>query len=271
MPPPSSTSVSTFFEDTSGPFTLDDRVVVVTGAGGWIGAGIARRVAAAGADVVLHYRSSAGPVAELATELRASGTGVATVAADIADDEGAEAIVAAAVETFGRVDGVVNNAGVQPLGDLLRMAATEFREVVDTNVTGTHLVTVAAVRRMVEQGSVGSIVQIGSIEASQPAKDHGHYNAAKAAVVNYMRAAALEFGPHGVRVNSVSPGVIGRPGIEEAWPDGIRRYTAASPLGRLGTPQDVGDACVFLLSDAAAWITGVDLPVDGGVSSQPTY
>lgn len=250
---------------------LEARVIVVTGAGGWIGAGIARSVAAAGARVVLHYRSSDGPVQQLAADLRTKGTDVSTVRADITDATGAQTIVDAAVAAFDRVDGVVNNAGVQPQGDLLTMSAEEFRGVVDVNLTGTHLVTAAAVRRMIDQDSGGSIVQIASLEGSQPARDHGHYNAAKAGVINHARAAALEFGEHGVRVNCVSPGVIGRPGIEEGWPDGVRRFTAASPLGRLGTAQDVGDACVFLLSDAAAWITGVDLPVDGGVSSQPTY
>lgn len=250
---------------------LTDRVIVVTGAGGWIGAGIARCVSQAGAKVVLHYRSSADPAERLAEELREAGSAAITVQADIADDAGAQTIVDAAVTGFGAIHGVVNNAGVQPLGDLLTMPADEFRQVVDINITGTHLVTTAAVRQMVEQGSGGSIVQIASLEGSQPARSHGHYNAAKAGVINHARAAALEFGEHGVRVNCVSPGVIGRPGIEDAWPDGVQRFTASSPLGRLGTPQDVGDACVYLLSDAAAWITGIDLPVDGGVSSQPTY
>lgn len=250
---------------------LDDDVIIVTGAGGWIGAGIARCVAAAGARLVLHYRSAGDAAEALAGELRAAGSEAATVQADIAEEAGARAIIDAAVRAFGRLDGVVNNAGVQPLGDLLSLTVEEFREVVDVNVTGTHLVTVAAVRRMIEQGSGGSIVQIASLEGSQPARDHGHYNAAKAGVINHARAAALEFGEHGVRVNCVSPGVIGRPGIEDAWPEGVARYTSASPLGRLGTPRDVGDACVFLLSDAATWLTGIDLPVDGGVSSQPTY
>lgn len=250
---------------------LDDAVIVVTGAGGWIGAGIARSAARAGARLVLHYRSAGEAARALADELGAGGTEVATAQADIAEETGARAIVDAAVSAFGRLDGVVNNAGIQPLSDLLSLSAEAFREVVDVNLTGTHLVTVAAVRRMVEQGTGGSIVQIASLEGSQPARNHGHYNAAKAGVINHARAAALEFGEHGIRVNCVSPGVIGRPGIEDAWPDGVHRYTSASPLGRLGAPQDVGDACVFLLSDAAAWITGINLPVDGGVSSHPTY
>ena len=98
----------------------------------------------------------------------------------------------------------------------------------------------------------------------QPAAGHSHYGAAKAAVVAHTRAAALELGPLGIRVNAVAPGLIARPGIAEQWPDGVARWEAACPLGRLGEPDDVADACLFLASDAARWITGAVLVVDGG-------
>ena len=261
-------------EDLPSPAALLDlsgQVVAVTGAGGVIGRGIARRVAAAGAAVVLHHRSSAAACEALAEELAAGGGRAVVVAADLTDPGGGDAVVAAAVAAFGRVDGVVNNAGVQPVEWFLDVDAERVRAVLDVNVVGTHLVTAAVARHLIDRGAGGAIVHIASIEGSQPARDHAHYAASKAAVVMHARTAALELGRHGIRVNSVSPGVIAAPGIEDAWPEGVARWRAAAPLGRLGTPADVGDACVFLLSPLARWITGIDLVVDGGVSAHPTY
>ncbi|MFE2386117.1 SDR family oxidoreductase, partial [Streptomyces misionensis] len=117
----------------------------------------------------------------------------------------------------------------------------------------------------------GTITHIASIEAARPAPGHAHYGAAKAAVVTHARAAALEYGSEGIRVNTVSPGLIDRPGLAQAWPDGVRRWLAAAPAARLGRPEDVADACVFLASPLASWITGHDLVVDGGVSARPTW
>ncbi len=104
-----------------------------------------------------------------------------------------------------------------------------------------------------------------------PAPGHAHYAAAKSAVVMHARAAAQEYGPDGIRVNTVSPGLIERDGLAEAWPEGVRRCREASAVGRLGRPEDVGDACVFLASPLASWITGHDLVVDGGATARPTW
>ena len=251
---------------------LGGLVVAVTGAAGNVGAGIARRLAAAGADLVLHHGTSADACARLAHDLRDAGTAVTVVGADLRDPEGAAAaLLGQAVERHGRLDALVNNAGVQPLGDFLELSADDVRAVLDVNVTAAHVLTAALARHLVDRGAPGAVVHIASIEAEQPALRHAHYDASKAALRMHARAAALELGRHGIRVNSVSPGVIGAPGIEEAWPEGVARWRAAAPLGRLGRPEDVGDACAFLLSPLASWITGVDLVVDGGVSVHPTY
>jgi 3-oxoacyl-[acyl-carrier protein] reductase len=160
------------------------------------------------------------------------------------------------------------------------MTAAQWREVVDTNLSSVFACTQAAVEVMREAGSgegsgsgsgSGSVTHIASIEASHPAVDHAHYSASKAAVVMHARAAALEYGPYGIRVNTVSPGLIDREGLAQAWPEGVRRWERAAPLGRLGRPEDVGDACVFLASPLASWITGQDLVVDGGVTARPTW
>lgn len=247
---------------------LTGTVVAATGASGGIGAGIARRFAATGASLVIHHRDGHATAEMLVEELPVP---TALVAADITEPGGADAIVSRALTVFGRLDAVVNCVGVQPVGDLESISEGEWRQVVDVNLTGSHLVTQAAARAMIPAGRGGSIVHIASIEGSRPAPRHGHYAASKAGVIMYARAAALEYGPAGIRVNSVSPGLIDRPDLSESWPEGVRRWTAAAPLGRLGTPEDIGDACVFLVSPMSRWITGHDLVVDGGVSVHPTW
>ena len=127
-----------------------------------------------------------------------------------------------------------------------------------------------AARSMTSQGG-GAIVNIASLSAHRPALHQSHYNASKAAVIALTRSAPVEYAPQHIRVNSVSPGLIERPGIERQWPDGVRRWTERAPLGRLGTPADVANACVFLASPLASWITGHDLVVDGGISAAPAY
>jgi NAD(P)-dependent dehydrogenase (short-subunit alcohol dehydrogenase family) len=243
-------------------------VVAITGAGGVIGSGIARRFAAAGASLVLHFRSNEGAVVQLAEELPVA---TVLVQSDISSPEGAHRVVEIALDAFGQLDVLVNNAGIQPLGDLESMSVDEWQDMIDTNLTGTHLVTQAAASSMISAGQGGSIIHIASIEGLQPAFRHGHYATSKAAVIMHARAAALEFGPEGIRVNSVSPGLIGHPGLETEWPEGIERWLAAAPLGRLGEPEEVGDACVFVASPGARWITGHNLVVDGGVSTHPTW
>lgn len=162
----------------------------------------------------------------------------------------------------------MNNAGIQPVLPMEQMTAVAWHEVMDANRTSAMCCTRAAADVM----TAGcSIIHIASIEGSRPAVGHAHYNASKAALIMFARSAALEYGPRGIRVNTVSPGLIHRPGLEEDWPDGVARWHAAAPLRRLGRPEDVGDACVFLASPMASWISGHDLVVDAGVSARPTW
>lgn len=243
---------------------LTGMVVVVTGAAGGLGAGITTRLLQAGASVVAHTRHS--PV----DTSGASGP-VAVVTADLTDAAGPARVIEEAVRKFGKVDGLVNNAGIQPIAAMAGMDDEDFRAMFDTNVTAVHRLTQAVAAHVIDRAAAGSIVHVASIEGHHPAPMHGHYAASKAAVLMHARAAALEYGQHGIRVNTVSPGLIGRPGIEEQWPEGVARWQAAAPLRRLGTPEDIGDACLFLLSPLARWITGADLVVDGGVLTRPTW
>jgi NAD(P)-dependent dehydrogenase (short-subunit alcohol dehydrogenase family) len=151
------------------------------------------------------------------------------------------------------------------------MSESEWDAVIDANLRSVFLCTQAAAKQMMAQGSGGAIVNIASIEGENPAPLHSHYDAAKGGVLMHTMAAANELGPHGIRVNAVSPGLIWREGLAEAWPDGVARYKKAVPLGRLGLADDIADACLFLASPAARWITGVNLRVDGGVMTKQIY
>ncbi len=243
---------------------LTGKTALVTGAAGGIGSGIARRFHAAGATVAIHHRSGIAAAAALAPEL----SGSVVVQADLTGEGAPAALVETVVDLTGRLDVLVNNAGVQPIADLADVGDDAWAEMIDTNLTAVHRLSREAIRHM---PAGGSIVHIASIEGSQPAFHPGHYNVSKAGLIMHARAAALEWGPRGVRVNVVSPGLIHRDGIEEAWPQGVARWRAAAPLERLGTPDDIGDACVFLASDLARWITGANLVVDGGVTTHPNW
>lgn len=249
---------------------LSGTVAVVTGAAGTLGGGIARAFAAAGAAVVVHYRSSAERAASVVGEIISGGGRALSAQCDVTDPGGCTGLMAAAVEAFGRLDTVVANAGMQPVAELATMSVSQWREVVDINLTGSFATVQAAASAMGERGG-GAIILIASIEGAQPAWSHAHYCASKAAVIHFARAAALEYGRYGIRVNSVSPGLIWRDGLDLDWPDGVARFRQTAPLGRLGRPADVGNACVFLASSMAEWITGHDLVVDGGVSAHPTW
>jgi 3-oxoacyl-[acyl-carrier protein] reductase len=247
---------------------LDRRgsVVVVTGASGTIGAGVARRFHEAGASVVLHFHTNAGAAEALAAEL---GERATVHGSDLSTEAGAASLAAAAVAAFGGIDTWVANAGIQPVRPLLEIDEGQLAAMLAAHVGGVHHGLRAAVPHLAR--TRGCIINITSIEGIQPAPGHAHYSAAKAAVIAHTRASALELGHLGVRVNAVAPGLIRRDGIEDAWPEGVARWQEAAPLGRLGEADDVADACLFLASPLARWITGTILVVDGGVLTHPTW
>lgn len=247
------------------------RVAVVTGGGSGLGVGIVRRFAEAGAAVVVHYRTSKVEAEALMHSIKGADGKAVAVGGDLTKGKDVERLLAETTKTFGRVDVLINNAGIYPDSDLLEMNEADWYSVLAANLRSVFLCTQAAARRMVAQGDGGAIVNITSIEAANPQAGHSHYGAAKAAVVAHTRAAAQELAPHGIRVNAVSPGLIWAEGIEKSWPDGVRRWHARAPLERMGMPEDVGDACLFLASPAARWITGANLVVDGGVTAKQLF
>ncbi len=247
---------------------LNGKIALITGAGAGIGAGIAHRFALAGADVAICDLKPSPAVSEY---IVSTGRKVFYHPADVSDPAQVTAMFDAVCSQFGVPDILVNNAGIYPNASVLEMTPDQWDQTIDIDLKSVFLCTQAAARKMVEAGKTGSIVNIGSIDATNPLAAHSHYSAAKAGVIAFTRAAAQELGPHGIRVNSVSPGLINRPGLAEAWPDGYNRFMKRAPTGRVGEPEDIADACIFLASDAARWISGTNLIVDGGVQACPMF
>jgi NAD(P)-dependent dehydrogenase (short-subunit alcohol dehydrogenase family) len=256
--------------DVSQLLNFSGRVVAVTGASQGIGEGIARRFAEAGASVLVHYRSGEEQANAVVKQIADSGGEAIAYGGDLSEKSGGIRLVEAAVSQYGGLDVLVNNAGIFPNAALNEMPLDDWQTMFSANVETAFLCTQAAANHMKDNGG-GVIVNLGSISGIHPGPDHCHYNSAKAAVIMFTRSASQELAPLGIRVNSVSPGLIARPGIEEQWPDGVARWQSQAPLKRMGHPTDIADACLFLGSPASSWITGHDLVVDGGVLNSRIY
>ncbi len=255
----------------SGLLDLEGRRVLVTGGSGNIGRGIAVRLAESGADIVVHYRNDIDGAAETVAAIGEVGRHAESMQADLTIADEVSAMFKKLDRDRVAVDGVVNNAGLYPLHGFSAMTDAEWRKVVAANLDSAVHVSREAIRRWCDAGVGGAIVNIASIEGSDPATGHSHYASAKAGLLVLTRALTLEYGGRGIRVNAVSPGLISRDGIEQDWPEGVARWHAHAPLSRMGEAVDVADAVLFLLAPASRWISGSNLVVDGGMSSVPRW
>ena len=240
---------------------LQNKAAIVTGGASGIGLAIAQRFLAEGATVMLADINAAA-AQERAAEL---GEGCAWVEADLSAEPGAEAMVQATLERFGSVDIAVNAAGIGTLAAIVDQTVEQWDAVLDLNLRGVFLSTKHEARQMIAQGTGGAIVNIASINARQPGAGIAAYCCSKAGVEMFTKVAAMELAKDKIRVTAIGPGVVDTPMAAPLMSvDSIRdAYLENIPAGRIGTPEDIAAAALFLVSDEAAWVTGTTLFVDG--------
>lgn len=237
--------------------------VLVTGASGGIGAHIARGFCNAEADVLLGYSSNKKAAERLQEELKQGSAQVDICGFDVSNEV---EVCAAFAGMSAPPDILINNAGAFPMADTLRTSAKDWDEVQAINLRSAFLCSREAIKIWQAQGKAGVIVNIASISALLSQEQIVHYSAAKAGMLALSRNLAAEFGHVGIRVNTVSPGLVWRTSLDDDWPDGVQRWKKTSALRKLVQPQDIANACLFLASDNAAAITGIELTVDAGIS-----
>jgi 3-oxoacyl-[acyl-carrier protein] reductase len=244
---------------------LEGKVAVVTGASKGIGAAIATHLAAEGAAVVVNYASSKEGADKVVSEIAGKGGKAVAVQADIAKPEDIRRLFAEAKKAFGAIDILVNNAGVYEFAPLDEVTPEHFHKQFNLNVLGLLLATREAARYFGDKG--GSVINISSVASTGAPPTASVYSATKAAVDAVTRSLAKELGPKKVRVNSINPGMVETEGVHAAGlhqSDFRRQIEAQTPLGRIGQPEDIGPAAVFLASADSSWITGETLYIAGG-------
>ncbi len=250
-----------------------DRVALVTGAGSGIGRAIALALAQEGADVVVN--DAVGDRADAtAAEIRSSGRRSQPAPGDVASEDAVREIVRKAVATFGRIDLLVNNAGIpDQFVPTTEQESDRWQRVVDVHLRGAFLCSRESGRHMIERRS-GRIVNVASVVGMGGAPARNAYGPAKAGLIMLTKTLAVEWARHGIRVNSVSPGYVLTPLVEKGIAAGVvddRVLVRRTPMGRLARPAEIADAALFLLSDAASYVTGANLPVDGGWTAFGSY
>ena len=247
-------------------FGLAGRVIVITGAAQGIGAACARRLAAEGAKLAL-WDLAPAPLQALQAELEQAGHASVALPCDVANAQAVQQALAATLQAHGRIDGLVSNAGIFRAAPFLEVTLADWQAVLDVNLTGSFLVGQAVARQMVAQGDGGAIVHMSSVNGSLAIAEIASYNASKGGLNQLTRAMALALADHHIRVNAVAPGTIATELARQAvlTSDAARlRILGRTPMKRLGEPEEVAEVVAFLLSDAARYMTGEIVHVDGG-------
>ncbi len=253
---------------------------LVTGASSGIGEGIARAFGAAGASVVVNYSSNATAADRIVDEIKASGSDALAFRADVSKEADVEALFAEMQRAWGGIDILVSNAGLQRDAAVTEMTLEQWNTVIGLNLTGTFLCARAAARAMIGQGArpqisraTGKIVFISSVHEIIPWAGHVNYAASKGGVKLFMQSLAQELAPHRIRVNSIAPGAIMTPINRKAWetPEALASLLKLIPYGRIGVPDDIGRAAVWLASDDSDYVHGQTLVVDGGMTLYPEF
>jgi 2-deoxy-D-gluconate 3-dehydrogenase len=247
---------------------LHGKVAIVTGGAMGIGLGIATRLLEAGANVMLSdVDLQAAQDAAAKLDPTTKGGRVAAVKADVSNAADVKRAIEETVRRFGRVDILVNNAGIYPFSPALQTPEALWSKTIDINLKGSFLMAQAAANEMVKEHHGGVVVNIASIDGFHPTGFLAHYDASKGGVVMLTKALAKEWGAHGIRVCAIAPGGISTPGAASATVGSnidISSFYAKQPIPRAGTPAEIGNVALFLASDAASYMTGTTVVVDGG-------
>ena len=250
------------------PGRLAGLVALVTGSSKGIGRAIAERFAREGADVVINYNSDPAGAQEAVASAAASGVRAAAIQADLGTVAGVRARVAQAIDQMGRIDVLVNNAGVEKHAPFWEVTERDYDAVLNVNLKGVFFATQAFVEHLRREGRGGRVINISSVHEELPFPNFAAYCASKGGLKMLTRNLAVELGPLGIRINSIAPGAIATP-INTALlndPVKLRSLTGQIPLGRLGRPDDVAGLAVFLASPEAQYVTGATYVVDGGLT-----
>lgn len=244
--------------------TVEGKVALVTGASRGIGRAIAIALAEAGADVIVNYAGSQGAAEETVAAIEALGRKAVAIQANVGKADEAEQLVKSSLEQFGKIDILVNNAGITRDNLIMRMKEEEFDQVIETNLKGVFNCLKAVTRPMMKQRS-GRIINISSVVGQLGNPGQANYVAAKAGVIGLTKAAARELASRGITVNAVAPGFI-ETDMTDALPEGTKEQLLTGiPLARLGRPEDIAKAVLFLASEDASYMTGQTIHVDGGM------
>lgn len=245
------------------------RVILVTGASRGIGAAIAKGFAREGVQVVINHYQDGAKAAETVREIEVSGGQAIAIDADVADSTCVRGMVRHLLNRYGHIDALVCNAGICPFYDFLEMPESVWDRVLDVNLKGVFLVAQQVARHMVERGQGGRIIATSSISSMVGGTQQAHYCASKAGINLLIKSMALSLAPHQITCNAVLPGTVETDINREVLQDAAlkKRLSEGTPLGRLGEPDDLVGAVLFLASDAARWVTGSLLVIDGGATS----
>lgn len=244
---------------------LDGKVAIITGASRGIGRAIALEMAARGAIVIINYNGSKDKALEVKQEIESNGGQAAVYQCNVSEYAGCEAFIQSIIKEFGRLDIVVNNAGITKDGLLMKMSEEDFDRVIDVNLKGAFNTTRFASRQMLKQRS-GRIINMSSVVGIVGNAGQANYAASKAGIIGLTKAAARELASRGITVNAVAPGFI-ETEMTDILPDAVKEASAAQiPLGKFGKPEDIAKTVAFLASKDAAYITGQVIQVDGGMA-----
>jgi glucose 1-dehydrogenase len=259
---------------------LKGQKALVTGASSGIGAGVAASLAAAGADVVVNYSSSAAGAEKVVDLIKGMGRDAMAVKADVSKEGDVQAMFDRMISAWGSIDILVNNAGLQQDATLIDMTLEQWNRVIGINLTGMFLCSKRAVQEMVRQGvrpetskAAGKIICMSSVHEVIPWAGHANYAASKGGVKLFMQSIAQELAPRKIRVNSIGPGAIQTPINRPAWetPEALDALLQLIPYGRIGVPEDIGKAAVWLASDDSDYVNGQTMFVCGGMTLYPEF